>query len=200
MNYKRVFLLVVFIACTVFTVVAQQDTVPEIKERLYTNLNVALKAHPDSVTRLKLVRKRLKNFPVEILQFKNLRELDISNNRIRKIPAEISKLKKLEKLDVSKNKIVELPTTIGELEKLWELKANRNRLQLLPSEIGKLVNMQTLDLWDNDLETLPESLKNLQNLKVLELRGILFNQEQQDYIISLVPWATIHLSPPCICN
>jgi hypothetical protein len=57
-----------------------------------------------------------------------------------------------------------------------------------------------LDMWSTELAILPDSIKKLENLKVIELRGILFNQEQQDYMHSLLPDATIYFSPACNCK
>jgi leucine-rich repeat protein SHOC2 len=187
----------IFILLFPFIVSAQTDTLE--KPRVYGNLNRAL-AEADQVRILKLTKKRLKQFPAEILQLKNLEKLDLSGNRIKVIPPEIEQLINLKEIDLSKNKIKKLPKEIGNLEKLEKLSINRNPIDSLPDEIGRLKNLHTLDMWSTELAILPESIKKLENLKVVELRGILFNQEQQDYMYSLLPDATIYFSPPCNCK
>lgn len=69
------------------------------KERVYKKLSEASK-EPNKVVILKLVGKRLKEFPVELKKFKNLEKLDVQLNSIQTIPSWISKLKKLKELNL----------------------------------------------------------------------------------------------------
>jgi Leucine-rich repeat (LRR) protein len=176
---------------------AQTDTV--IKPRVYTNLERAM-AEPEQVKILRLSKKRIKKFPEGILLLKNLEKLDLSGNKLKVIPPEIGTLTRLKEIDLSRNKIKKLPKETGNLTRLEKLSINRNPIDSLPDEISGLINLQVLDMWSTELAILPESIRKLENLKTVELRGILFNQEQQEYMRSLLPDATIHFSPPCNCK
>ena len=181
------------------TLYVYAQTEEEVKPRVYTSIERGLQ-EPDQVVILKLEKKRIKKFPEEIYQFKNLEQLILSRNKLKVIPPEIEKLSKLKVLDLSKNKIKKLPKEIGRLHNLQKLIINRNPIDSLPEEIGMLTNLEHLDMWSTELAILPDSIKQLEKLKVVELRGILFNQDQQDYMHSLLPEATIYFSPPCNCK
>jgi Leucine-rich repeat (LRR) protein len=168
-------------------------------QKVYTSLSEALQ-NPDSVFRLDLSKKKLKEFPVEIFQLMELRELKLNNNSINQIPENIYKLNYLQRLFVNNNKLVELPQRIGTLKNLVILELNRNRIEKLPPEIGLLNNLEELSLWDNELSGIPDEIKNLGSLKKLELRGILFNEDQQRRIHDLLPYTTIYFSPACNCK
>lgn len=60
---------------------------------------------PNSVIELDLSDTKLDVFPMEILQFRNIKFLILSNTNISEIPSDINKLKKLIGLDISKNPI-----------------------------------------------------------------------------------------------
>ena len=67
------------------------------QQKVFTDLQEALR-QPDSVFRLDLSRDRLKEFPLEILQLKQLRELNLSHNKIVQLPETISMLTNLQSL------------------------------------------------------------------------------------------------------
>ena len=90
----------------------------------------------------------LTEFPKEICEFTNAKQVIILNNKIASIPAAISKMTSLKKLNLSGNK-----------------------LTALPSEIGALANLETLKLSNNPLERLPAELTNCSKLKTLVLKG-----------------------------
>lgn len=167
---------------------------------IYRSLSEALK-NPDMVFRLNLSRHKLDSFPAEVLLFKNLTELDLSRNRLEEIPAGIGELSHLKRLNLANNKLVDVPAEIGQLRELVFLGLNRNMLVNLPPSIGNLQNLEVLELWDNELEDIPDEISQLQNLKILELRGILFTDEMQQRIDSLVvKSAKIYMSPSCNCK
>jgi Leucine-rich repeat (LRR) protein len=166
--------------------------------RVYKTLEGALQ-NPDSVYRLDLRYKKLKELPPEIQKLTQLRELNISKNKLRDLPPWIGSLKNLEVLDVSSNKLSAVPAEIGQLEKLVVLRLNRNLIETLPPETGNLMNLQVLEMWDNELISVPFEMKKLVNLKVFELRGILFNEQEQQQIRELLPETTIYFSPSCNC-
>jgi len=90
----------------------------------------------------------LTEFPKEICQFTEAKQVVILKNKIASIPAEISKMTNLKKLNLSNNKLTDLP-----------------------AEIGTLGNLETLKLANNPLESLPAELANCKNLKSLVLKG-----------------------------
>ena len=158
-------------------------------------------ANPDKVFRLNLSKSRLDSFPLEILLFKNLTELNLSKNKIAEIPAGIGELIHLKRLNLANNKLVHLPAEIGQLKDLVYLELNRNVIEDLPPTIGQLINLEVLELWDNELNDIPDEISELINLKVLELRGILFTEEEQQRIDSLVvKSARVYMSPACNCK
>jgi len=63
------------------------------------------KLKPESVVELDLADTKLKEFPEEILRFKNLKFLTLSNNDISEIPNEINKLQFLIGINLSNNPI-----------------------------------------------------------------------------------------------
>lgn len=167
---------------------------------IYRSIQEAM-VHPEKVFRLNLSKAKLDTFPQEIFQMTNLMELDLSKNKIEEIPPQIGTLIHLEKFTMSNNKLVHLPKEIGQLTNLRFLGLNRNVIEDLPAEIGNLAQLETLELWDNELRDVPDEISRLQNLQVVELRGILFTDEQQARIDSLiVKTAKIFMSPSCNCK
>jgi Leucine-rich repeat (LRR) protein len=165
----------------------------------YTSIAEAMK-NPDKVIKLELRKKKLKQFPKEIFQFKNLQYLDLSKNSITEIPAEIGELKDLQILIVSKNELETLPKEIGELENLQYLNVNQNEIGSLPPQIGNLKNLKNFDLWSNNVDSFPSEIKNLRKLLVLDLRVILIPDAEQERIQSLLPKTKIYFSPYCKCQ
>lgn len=165
----------------------------------YKSIEEALK-NPDNVYKLDLRKKKLKTFPREIFQFKNLQYLDISKNSIVEIPAEIAQLTSLQYFNISKNKLESLPAQIGELTQLYYLNANQNDLFALPPQIGKLSKLKYLDLWSNNIEKFPAEMSYLKTLKMLDLRVILIPDSEQDRIQQMLPKTKIYFSPFCKCQ
>jgi Leucine-rich repeat (LRR) protein len=165
----------------------------------FTNLAEALK-NPDKVYKLDLRKKKLKEFPREIFQFKNLQYLDLSKNSIKEIPAEIAELTSLQYFNISKNHLESLPAQIGELTQLYYLNANQNDLISLPPQIGKLSKLKYLDLWSNNIEKFPSEMRYLKSLKVLDLRVILIPDAEQERIQQMLPKTKIYFSPFCKCQ
>lgn len=174
------------------------DSLSLANAKVYTNLDSALK-EPDKVFKLVLRKKNYKTFPREVFQFKNLQYLDLSKNNIKEIPDDIEQLKLLQYFACSKCKISRLPENIGKLSHLYYLNFNQNNLDSLPESIGQLKKLQVLDLWDNNLSYFPTSMRELENLRIMDVRSILLNEQQQNYIQSLLPNTKIYFSPPCKC-
>ena len=193
---------ILHITCCIFSSFAQAqllDSSDLQRVITYTSISQALE-HPESVYKLNLSKQKLKVFPMEITQLKNLQELDLSKNKIIEIPKEIELLTHLQELDASKNKLEKIPPEIGNLKNLRHLNLGRNEIVNVPKEIGQLEQLLILDMWDNNLNNLPDEIQNLKNLKVLELRGILFSEEEHARLKTLLPNTQIYLSPSCNCK
>ena len=199
--FKKGFVFVFAWLCVFQNLFAQivLDSVSLLNQRVYKNLTVALQ-NPDSVFILDLSKKKLKEFPADIFKLKNLQVLNLSRNEIKELPAEISTLANLQKLNLSNNDLKSLPASMGDLSNLTFLGLNRNVIESLPPEMGKLKNLEVLEMWDNELSEIPDELKGMYNLREWELRGILFTDEEQNRIRSLLPDARIYLSPSCNCK
>lgn len=201
MKTKVLRLLLFYFAFCNTNVEAQMllDSLSLSQQPIYKGMFTAL-ANPDSVFRLDLSRKKLKELPSDLLKFKNLQELKISRNSLKELPLWIGDFKNLQLLDVSYNDLKELPVEIGKLESLVCLFLNRNLIETLPHEIGSLKNLEVIELWDNEIGVLPEELKNCKSLRKLELRGILFSASEQKQINELLPETEVYFSPSCNCG
>ena len=165
----------------------------------YMDLKEALE-HPEMVIRLELKKQKLKTFPAEIFQFKNLQYLSLSKNQLKELPDSLYKLSQLQYLDVSHNKIASLPKEIGKCSNLVYLNANNNDLYMLPPQIGNLEKLRTLDLWSNDLADFPEALSNLKQLNTLDVRAILISDDAMKLLKKWLPNTNIYSNPPCNCK
>lgn len=165
----------------------------------YLSLEEALK-HPEMVVRLELKKKKLKEFPKEIFQFKNLQYLDISRNQLTEIPDSLFHLTNLQYLNISRNKLGSLPKEIGKLANLVYLHANNNNLIGLPPQIGNLERLHVLDLWSNDLSDFPETLSKLHDLNTFDVRAIMINIETVRQLKKWMPNANVLYDPPCNCK
>jgi Leucine-rich repeat (LRR) protein len=195
-------ILFLFLACVSFKTVAQTQLLDSLSLdtlTAFTSLSEAMK-DPDKVIKLELRKKKLKEFPKEIFQFRNLQYLDLSKNSLKEIPAEIAELKNLQILILSKNELETLPKEIGELKMLQYLNVNQNEIGSLPPQIGSLLNLKNLDLWSNNVDKFPSEIRNLKNLLVLDLRVILIPDAEQERIQALLPKTKVHFSPYCKCQ
>jgi Leucine-rich repeat (LRR) protein len=155
---------------------------------------------PDKVIKLELRKKKLKEFPKEIFQFKNLQWLDLGRNSLTELPDSIYKLENLQYLNVSRNKLSSLPKENGKMTNLVYLNANNNDLIGLPPQIGNLEKLRVLDLWSNDLSDFPESLSKLEELRVLDVRAITISQETITQLKKWLPRTNVHYDLPCNCK
>lgn len=153
----------------------------------YNCLADALKTKPDEVYELYINQKwcydNLKNFPKEILKFKNLKVL-IIRHPIKSIPKEIVALKKLQVLIVWVGEIKKLPENIGDLKNLRHLDLSWSELSKLPNSFFSLENLEELDLSDNKFKEVPLLLKNMRKLKWVDLIDNPL-MEVKDYIMRL---------------
>ncbi len=175
------------------------DSLSLSQQKVYKSLSFALQ-NPDSVFKLDLSKKKLKEVPVDIFKLKHLQILNLSRNDIKELQPEINELVNLQEFNISNNSLKSLPASIGDLTNLKHLGLNRNLIEALPPEMGKLKNLEVLEMWDNELGEVPEEVKGMYSLRVWELRGILFSIEDQNRIHMLLPECKIYFSPACNCK
>ncbi len=197
--YKRMFMAFLFCGKLFSQEKELLDSAQLAETYTYMDLKEALE-HPEMVIKLELRKQKLKTFPVEIFQFKNLQSLDLGRNQLKELPDSIYKIAQLQYLDVSHNKLSSLPKEIGKCTHLFYLNANNNDLYGLPPQIGNLEKLRTLDLWSNELADFPENLKNLKELNVLDVRAILISDDNLKLLKKWLPNTTIYSNPPCNCK
>ncbi len=136
--------------------------------------NMKLKALPadipESIENLSAVNNRLKEFPIGLASFKNLKYIDLSNNRIRNFSDVF--MPKVEYMNLSSNRIKVLPVQIGEMTSLRVLDLSYNSLKSLPAGMCSLVNLKVLNLVGNKLpfEQVKELIRCLPNTNILHDR------------------------------
>ncbi len=116
---------------------------------------------------MNLNRHSITEFPMKLLEFKDMKKLFLTDNKLTSIPPEIGQLINLRQLSLSWNKLISIPPEIGQLVNLQELYLTANQLTSIPSEIGQLVNLQQLWLSGNQLTSIPPEIGQLVNLKQL---------------------------------
>ncbi len=106
---------------------AKQTPAPTKQALTFSSLEAAL-ACPDPlmVDRLYLNGQHLTAFPMEVLQFPNLRMLELKDNQLTKMPAEILTLKHLRMLDLSMNQLSSLPTELWDMANLKQIVLRKN--------------------------------------------------------------------------
>ena len=132
------------------------------------NLQLALK-EPEKVTELFLHNLGINTFPKEILAFKNLKKLDLSQNKLKEIPSEIANLITLESLVFSDNEITSLPDELSKLSKLKVINLQNNPLSNIPKVIFQLKNLRLLQLSNTKIEKVDSEIGRLPNLEILDL-------------------------------
>lgn len=194
--------LSIFLLCfSLHITYGQSAKVIAVEGRLYKSLKSAALVSPDSVFRLSLKGKKLKEIPPAVFQFKNLRELDLTRNRIEYLPNEINQLKKLEKLNLSKNRLKEINPQIGSCIELRWLDVGKNDLTKLPDQICVLEKLEYLQLWANEITSLPTKFYKLKNIRQIDMRAIIISESEREEINDQLPkQADVLFSPPCNCG
>ncbi|BES88907.1 Leucine Rich Repeat [Nesidiocoris tenuis] len=134
------------------------------------NLPKSFAPWESTMRELHLGGNHLFEFPLQILQLKNLALLSLGSNHLTTVPRRINELAKLSTLCLGGNKIADLPTTVGDLEDLEVLIVSDNELESLPTSIANLKKLKTLQLHKNLLKTLPTEIITLRCLNELSLR------------------------------
>ena len=164
----------------------------------YYSLEDAM-ANKDQVICLDLTKSRLKDFPIEVLEFKNLEVLLLNRNKITMIPQSISQLQSLRVLAIYRNRIEDM-SPLCNLPNLEQLDISDNFIEAIPDDINKLKSLKKLYLGMNVIGHFPATLGMLENLEYLDLTENEMNRAEQDYVRNLLPKTDIDFSPPCYCN
>jgi len=168
-------------------------------EPVYLKLKDAKQIHPDSVFYLDLSREGLKEIPTEIIAFKNLKEIDLSNNKLTNLPLDFI-FPELSILNLTNNKLHEFPSVICKNTGLTKLLMGKNYLTEIPECIGELYNLELLDIWFNIISILPESLTQLNKLRSIDIRGMNYSEEFQEKWNKLLPRTKIEFDNGCDCG
>ncbi|RKR14046.1 uncharacterized protein DUF1963 [Maribacter vaceletii] len=134
-------------------------------------------ASPNDVCFLNLENPNFVSFPKNILAFKNLESLSISQRSnnwqnqklpLKEVPKEISKLTKLKTLHFSGTSIQELPKAIGKLTNLEQLSLGNNLLFALPNGVWQLPKLKNFWVSNNKITNIPNEIKmpELQNISL----------------------------------
>ena len=191
MTKPFVIIFLLILSCTSFS--------QEITERDYMSIEEARVNHPDSVFALRMKKMKLTEFPEEILNYKNLRALDLTKNRLTNIPQNLNQLQKLEILTLSKNKLQIFPIVICSMPNLKSISVSNNIITNMPTCIQYLTKLEHLDIFNTQIDSFPSELSLLKNLKTFDARGILFGREFQQTWVKRLPNTKIKFDSPCNC-
>ncbi|UMM19066.1 hypothetical protein L5515_014840 [Caenorhabditis briggsae] len=143
------------------------------KSRVLQLKGTGLKKIPDEVEQLagvlrnlELSENKIREIPVFIGLFSQLKQLHLSNNCLESLPDEIGSMKKLEILNLGGNKIKNLPDTIAGCTDLRTIDVSSNSFSEFPISIIACLQLDILNLNENQIETLPDDVSKLQ---VIEL-------------------------------
>lgn len=128
-----------------------------------------LREYADDQRGLDLEGEELKWLPVEIEEFKDLRQLSLSENHIQELPPELMQLICLEGLYLDSNDLRSLPKDLENLQLLQVLHLTDNQLSEFPESLCQLPHLTSLSLGHNALQRLPENLHYLSQLQVLNV-------------------------------
>jgi hypothetical protein len=159
----------------------------------------ALKLDPKIVTILDCSGQKWESLPLEIFQFTNLKELDLSKNKLSQIPEKFSSFQVIEKLDLGRNKFENFPLVICQLPLLKTLHLDRNQITLLPEQIADLQALEYLDLYANGIEQFGEGIFLLPALKVLNIEGVMYGTVFAKQLMARLPQTKVLIDPPCKC-
>ena len=130
------------------------------------------------LTALDLSEKNLKEIPVEVCNYDQLKILRLGAHELENLPIQIGQLTNLTFLDLDlggncssdyDNGLEVLPAEIGQLTNLTKLDLTSNNLHELPAEIGQLTKLIELNLHETRLHKLPAEIGQLTNLTKLDL-------------------------------
>lgn len=159
----------------------------------------ALKLNPQSVISLDCSGQKWDSLPLEIFQFTNLKELDLSKNKLTQIPEKFNSFQAIEKLDLGRNKFENFPLVVCQLHHLKTLHLDRNKITLLPEQIADLQALEYLDLYANGIEHFGEGIFLMPSLRLLNIEGVMYGTVFAKQLLDRLPNTKILIDPPCKC-
>jgi len=124
------------------------------------------------------------DFPTEIFDLQNLKELHFGKQNITQIPDDITMLKDLEYLDLRDNKINSINPKICECKNLKDLRIGGPNKLVLPDCLKRMQSLKNLKIQSNNTNELMEQLRGFKNLKTAHFyfyerpEGITFDNEK----------------------
>lgn len=122
--------------------------------------------NPENVTAINLSSSspKLSNFPNEILDLPNLKQINLNEQKIKVIPDEIQKAQKLEVLNLLDNDIKEIPESICKCQNLKELRIG-GEIKNFPECLKKMKSLKHLSIQSNTVNELMDELREFENLE-----------------------------------
>lgn len=95
--------------------------------------------------------------------------LNMEGVNLVQVPVEIHNFKHLKDLNLSGNLLYHIPEWIGELSELHILNLGKNLLTFLPKSLQNLIKLESLILSSNNFHQIPVFLNNLSSLSKLDM-------------------------------
>ncbi len=152
----------------------------------------------DSVIAINLTKGKMKEFPSDLLEYKNLQHLIISKTPLKSVEG-IEQLKKLKTLKLDKLDLLYFPKEVTSLVNLEELTISRIEFPSIPSQIGNMGSLRFIDFYGSAITSLPEEIQYLNKLERFDLSGIALNVKEQKAIKELLPNVKVRMDAPCNC-
>lgn len=156
-------------------------------------------ANPDTIFAISFAKDKREAIPEGLMNFVQVRYLDLSKNRLVDLPDDFSKFQKLEVLNLGKNYFEIFPIELCSITTIKILQLYSNRIESVPECIQFLVNLEYLDLYNNPLSDLPIDLSTITSLKKLDISGIKFSSAFHEKWTKLMSERDLSIDPPCAC-
>jgi len=164
---------------------------------------------PEKLEVLLLDSLNLRELPLELKRYSNLKQLslgynpllniektithlegisldflNLKGNKIRYLPQNITNLKTLKDLNLSHNHIQDEMSYhyLGKLPKLYSLWLDHNELKVLPKTIGKVSQIRYFYIDHNQLTSLPKEISEMEKVWVIHAGHNLFNELPEQLI------------------
>ncbi len=178
------------------------NSIEKLKHIEEINLSINnLDSFPKEFSKLKSLKVlSLKNNSLDernidvLYNISSIEKLNLEGNQIHSLSPKIKKLNQLKGLNISKNPITEIPSEIKTLKKLEQL-----GLGNLPemnwestfSILSDIKSLRRIGMFSMQKRVMPKGFEKLQQVDTFWLTFNLFDKEEQQRIMQLVPNATI---------
>ena len=130
----------------------------------------SLAEYRENLLILDLGNNDIMKFPIEIMNYLQLKKINLDYNMIKLIPSEFcEKMQKIEKISLRYNLLEQIPSNIFNLKCLKSLKVNNNLINSIPSSIGYNINLEKINISSNLFTYIPTSISLLKSLKKFTL-------------------------------